>query len=67
MCLGFFTPPSRKKTDKRPHCPAVRQPPVRCGLPAYSVARNQFCTRSPSIRENSLSLSVTITQPSARA
>jgi hypothetical protein len=30
-------------------------------LPTYSVERNQFCSRSPLTRENSLSLSVTIT------
>jgi hypothetical protein len=33
----------------------------------YSVERSQFCSRSPLTWENSLSLSVTITQPSASA
>jgi hypothetical protein len=36
-------------------------PLANLGHRAYSVERSQFCSRSPLTRENSLSLSVTIT------
>ena len=40
---------------------------VRCAVAVRHARRNQFSQRSPSIRANSASLSVTIAQPSAMA
>jgi len=51
----------RRDVPRFLHATEPKEKRDRRGFPTYSVERSQFWSRSPLTRENSLSLSVTIT------